>query len=257
MLLVAHVSDTHFDGGDRAERRAVAVVGYLNSLIRTPDVVVVTGDVADHGLDAEYIQARSVFDQLRAPVVFLPGNHDQRGPFRSFLAGDAEQHAASTAVDPEPPINQMIELSSARLALCDSTIPGRDDGYLSDATLTWLTEIVASTTPETALFVCFHHPPVDLHSGLLDPIRQHGEDRLAEVLSHRRDRTFILCGHAHTPAATTFAGVPVIVAPAVASTLVLPWEPPPDTLDYDRAPALALHMLDDSGRLTTHYRTLS
>ncbi len=258
MLLVAHVSDTHFDGGPRAAERATRVVDYLNSLIRPADAVVVSGDVTDHGLDAEYAQVRTVFDQLRTPVYFLPGNHDQRGPFRAFLAGvDADGPTGGPGVDGDAPINQLIQLDRATFALCDSTIPGRLDGYLSEETLGWLAEVAEATDPATALFVCFHHPPVNLHSGLLDPIRQHGEDRLAAVLDGRRGRTVLLCGHAHTPAATTFAGVPLIVGPSVASTLVLPWEPSPDTLDFDRPPALAMHVLDDTGTLTTHYRTLS
>lgn len=252
MLLIAHVSDTHFDGSARAERRALQVVDYLNSLVRPVDAAVVTGDVADNGLDAEYAQARAVLGKLRAPVYFLPGNHDRRAPFRLFLGDDDSGPSAGG----DAPINRLAQLGRATFALCDSTIPGRDDGYLADATLAWLAEVADATDVDAPLFVCFHHPPLPLHSGLLDPIRQHGEERLADVLRRRRGHTFILCGHAHTPAATTFADVPLIVGPGVTSTLVLPWEPSPDTLDYDRPPALAMHVLDEAGRLTTHYRTL-
>jgi len=63
----------------------------------------------------------------------------------------------------------------------------------------------------------------------------------------------VLCGHAHTPAASTFAGRPLLVAPGVVSTLRLPWETAND-IDEQMPPALAFHVLDDDGRLTTHYR---
>jgi hypothetical protein len=47
-----------------------------------------------------------------------------------------------------------------------------------------------------------------------------------------------------------FAGVPMLAAPGVESTMILPWEP------EDRPappPAVAFHLLEDD-RLTTHYR---
>src|SRR5580693_2625588 len=57
MLVVAHVSDVHIDGSEDRDRRLRAVMGYLASLRRPVDVVLVTGDIADHGLAAEYERA--------------------------------------------------------------------------------------------------------------------------------------------------------------------------------------------------------
>ena len=42
-----------------------------------------------------------------------------------------------------------------------------------------------------------------LHTELADTIRLAGEDRLAAVISRRPQVVAILCGHAHTAAATT------------------------------------------------------
>jgi Icc protein len=73
---------------------------------------------------------------------------------------------------------------------------------------------------------------------------------------HRNLAAF-LCGHAHTPAVTTFAGRPLVIAPGVVSTLRFPWEHrahPEDYVHLDPPPALAFHVLTDEGQLTTHYR---
>jgi hypothetical protein len=43
--------------------------------------------------------------------------------------------------------------------------------------------------------------------------------------------------------------------PGVASTLRLPWEGAGD-LDKSMPPAIAFHILDDDGHLTTHYRVV-
>jgi hypothetical protein len=90
----------------------------------------------------------------------------------------------------------------------------------------------------------------------VDGIRQFGEDRLATVLARHPHVAAVLCGHAHTAAATTFAGLPLLVAPGVASTIRLAIEESDESgpVDRDAPPAVAVHVLGDDGRLVTHYR---
>ncbi len=107
------------------------------------------------------------------------------------------------------------------------------------------------------MLVGFHHPPVPLNLPSVHGIRQVGEDRLAALADRHPNIAAFVCGHAHTPAATAFAGRPLLGAPGVVSTLKFPWEPrehPDNHAHLDLPPALAFHILDDEGRLTTHYR---
>jgi Icc protein len=54
IAFIAHVSDTHFGGPPDARARAEAVLAHLLALDPRPDVLLVSGDIADHGLlDAE------------------------------------------------------------------------------------------------------------------------------------------------------------------------------------------------------------
>ena len=64
-----------------------------------------------------------------------------------------------------------------------------------------------------------------------------------------------LCGHAHTPAVTRFADRPLCVAPGVSSTLNLPFEGH-DIVNRGQPPGIAFHVLDDAGRLITHFRSV-
>lgn len=246
MIVIAHVSDTHLDGDTRSADRTMRVMTYLNDLPRPIDAVLVTGDIADHGTSEEYEQARKLLYSPH-PVFTCPGNHDVRQTYREGLLGQDGDHT---------PINQVHDVGAAVFALCDSTIPGRDDGFLAAETIAWLADVLDSTRAGTPVFVCFHHPPVLLHSPFIDEIRQRGEQRLAELIAGHPQVVAVLCGHAHTPAATTFAGRPLLVAPGVASTLKLPWERG-DVLDYRLPPAIAFHILDDNWRLTTHYRVIT
>ncbi|WP_431046993.1 metallophosphoesterase [Streptomyces sp. P1-3] len=247
MIVIAHLSDTHIDGGQRSSERTRVVMDYLEDLPYELDAVLVTGDIADHALPAEYEQARRLLTS-RHPVVVCPGNHDERAAFRQFLLGQPPSAA---------PINQVHHTAACVIALCDSSLPGKDEGFLEYETLMWLEDVLAQAPDEVPVLVGFHHPPAQLHVPFIDGIRQFGADRLAALAERHPNLAAFLCGHAHTPAATTFAGRPLLVAPGVVSTLRLPWEHhahPEDYVHLDQPPALAFHILDDEGRLTTHYR---
>lgn len=250
MIVIAHLSDIHLDGGQRSTERARAVMDHLEALDHDLDAVLVTGDIADHARPAEYELARSLLTS-RHPVLVCPGNHDDRAAFRGHLLGQPESAA---------PVNQVHRAAGFVVALCDSSVPGRDEGFLDDGTLAWLEDVLAGTPAGLPVLVGFHHPPVPLNVPFVDGIRQFGSERLAALADRHPNLLAFLCGHAHTPAATTFAGRPLLVAPGVVSTLRLPWEhraDPGDHVHLDQPPALAFHVLDDEGRLTTHYRYVS
>src|SRR5581483_6906167 len=158
-------------------------------------------------------RVRALVD-LPVPVLLCPGNHDAREAFRKVLLDEA----------PTPgPVNQARVVGGALFAMCDSSIPGRNEGFLADETLDWLDATLSGAADRPA-FVCFHHPPVTLGAPVLDAIRQHGEQRLAALVERHPNVVALLCGHAHSPAASTFAGRPLLVAPGVVSTLLLPFE---------------------------------
>lgn len=253
MIVIAHVSDVHIDGEERATDRTRAVLRYLEELPYDLSAVLVTGDVADHGTPDEYAVARKLLTS-RHPLLVCPGNHDDRAAFRKALLPE------ETPALPYAPVNQVLRGEGFVVALCDSSFPGEHQGLLEDETLEWLDAVLADTPHELPVLVAFHHPPVPLHTPYVDEIRQFGEERLAALADRHPHLTAFLAGHAHTAAATTFAGRPLLVAPGVVSALRLPWENPgPDSphVHLDLPPALAFHVLGDDGRLTTHYRTVT
>lgn len=255
MFVFAHLSDVHLgqdragDGGVRARERAERVLRALDRLPGALDAVVLTGDIADHGTPEEYEEAAKLLADSRHTPLLCPGNHDVRGPYREgLLDGDPAD---------DSPVNALHVLPGAVFAMLDSSIPGRGDGRLDDATLAWLDRSLAEVPRDRPAFVCFHHPPVPLHGRYVDPIRQFGEERLAEVVARHDHVAALLAGHSHTPAVTAFAGRPLVAAPGVVSTLRMPWEGETGgPLDYALPPMLAYHVHDDEGRLTTHFRVV-
>jgi 3',5'-cyclic AMP phosphodiesterase CpdA len=241
-MLIAHVSDTHIGATDEATPRTQRVLAHLDALRQRPDAVLITGDLVDHGAEAEYEELRELLGER--DVLLCPGNHDRREPYRKVLLGAPADGG---------PINSVADRGDARIVLLDSSIPGEDGGRLDDESVAFLADVLDDTPAERRVLVAFHHPPVELHVPFIDAIRQRDEARLAAAVDRHPNVVALLCGHAHTPAASTFAGRPLLVAPGVISTLGLPWETA-DLVDYARPPAIAYHLIDDGGRITTHYR---
>ena len=252
-MILAHISDLHIgqdrgDGGARALQRAQAVVERLNGLDGELDGVLVTGDLADHGLPEEYATVRELLATLRFPVATCPGNHDERRAFLGTLLQEPDEDGA---------INRVHRMGGYTIAMADSSIPGRDDGHLDDDTLTWLDKVLAET--DDPALICFHHPAVRLGIPFVDGIRLTEPEGLAEVVHAHDNVVAVLCGHAHTGATTTFAGRPLVVAPGVVSTAVLPFESTA-VVDYGLPPAVAFHLFDDNAAddrgLVTHFRSV-
>jgi 3',5'-cyclic AMP phosphodiesterase CpdA len=245
MTLLAQISDLHLDGSERATRRATRVMDYLRALPHPVDALLVTGDIADHGEEAEYEEAAQILT-APFPVLTCPGNHDARPAYRKALLGEAPGHG---------PVNQAHHIAGTTILMCDSTIPGRDEGRLDAQTLTWIDTTLAELPEGTAALIAFHQPPVELHHPLPDSGMLEEPGLLADVLERHPQVAAVLTGHAHTAAASTFAARPLIVGPAITWTLRMPWEGD-QVADRDQPPGLAFHVLDDDRRLTTHYRVV-
>ncbi|MFD7372379.1 phosphodiesterase [Streptomyces mirabilis] len=249
MLVLAHISDLHLDGTRRATERAERVRERLWELPGRVDALLVTGDIADHGTEAEYEEAARLLGlrdgEPPFPVLTCPGNHDSRAPYRKALLGQPAS---------EGPVNSVHVFDDAAVLMCDSSIPGQDEGELDEETYAWIGTTLDELDGTVPALLAFHHPPVALHHPLPDAYQLRRPASLATLLERRPEVVGLITGHAHTPAATAFAGRPLVVGPGVTWTLRLPWEGE-GAADRNAPPGFAFHVLADDGRLTSHFRT--
>ena len=101
---------------------------HLLAMDPRPDVLVVSGDVADHGLPEEYAEARAWLDRWEGPLAVCPGNHDVRDAFVAGLGIGTRT---------------VVETGGSRFVMLDSLIDadetGRvDPGRLGEDQLAWL-----------------------------------------------------------------------------------------------------------------------
>jgi 3',5'-cyclic-AMP phosphodiesterase len=243
--LLVQLSDPHvgaaWEGHDPVDALAAAVES-VGRLRPQPDAVLVTGDVTEHGADAENEQARDLLASLEAPLHVLPGNHDDRASLR--------RHFDVPGTGAEP-VNYAADLGPLRLVVVDTTHPGEDPGALDGAQLAWLEEALTAA-PETPTVLAMHHPPLSTGIPPLDRIGLAVGDRraLAAVLERHPQVRRLVGGHLHRALTAELAGRVVVSAPSTylqarfdctSEQLRLVAEPP----------GFAVHVLVD-GELASH-----
>ncbi len=148
--------------------------------------------------------------RLGAPVVWVAGNHDERGALRAGLL-DAE------ATD--EPVTGVWDLDGLRLIALDSTVPGWHHGDLDAGQLDWLRAELAEPAP-LGTILALHHPPLPTHIPFFDILELRDQPGLASAIAGSDVRA-ILAGHLHYSTSGTFAGVPVSVSAASCYTMDL------------------------------------
>jgi 3',5'-cyclic AMP phosphodiesterase CpdA len=220
-MRIAQLSDLHLtpDGAplygvidtEAAFQAALAALHRLHAEGVALDLVLLTGDLANHGHPAAYQRLADGLATLPWPCAVLPGNHDDPSRLRACFAGQAwsEGELACATVD----------LAEGRILLLDTRLPGAEGGALSAAHLAWL-ERAADGRPA---LLAMHHPPFSVGMPAMDAIACAGGDRLAGWLGQHPEVAGLLCGHVHRSVFTAFAGRPAVVAPSTAHQIA--WQP--------------------------------
>jgi len=253
-LFIAQISDLHIKGpaalmaGKVDTAAALArCVKELNRLQPRPDIVVISGDLADTPAPEEYRHLLSLLASLEIPFVAIPGNHDDRAMLRAALP---DQPYAS----PGGALNLMREVGDLDIVLIDSSVPGAAHGEVDAGTLAWLEAALAASADRPALLF-LHHPPFVTGIGLMDAHNLRNADAFGEIVGRHRRVRLIATGHIHRATVTQFAGVTTTICPApnhaialdIAGTLPLSFRLEPA--------AFHLHAWfpgDGFGRVVTH-----
>ena len=222
--------------------RLGATLGAIAMLSRPVDAIVITGDLADNGLDVEYEQVFELVRALDVPVYALPGNHDDRGRLRRHFGISGSDGA---------PVQYGADLGPLRLVCVDSTRPGHDDGELDAHRLEWLDRELAAA-PDAPTMLAMHHPPFVTGMPAFDRIGLPDGDRraLSAVIERHPQILTIVAGHIHTISVGAIAGRPAVTVPGTYAKAHLRLDA--DHLEFvSEPPTFAVHVLADGG-LTTH-----
>jgi 3',5'-cyclic-AMP phosphodiesterase len=228
---------------DTAQYLARAVAA-LNALVPRPDVVVVTGDLVDHGEPSEYEHLRRLLAPLQMPVFVIPGNHDAREPLREAFRDGGYLPA-------EGYLQYSIEDYPLRLVALDTLIPGRHDGELCAERLGWLDAALAAQ-PARPTAILMHHPPFATGITYMDNFGLGNATGLAEIVGRHSQIERILCGHLHRAIDRRFAGTVAGTAPSTAHQIRLNLVPDARISFVFEPPGYQLHLWQAETGLVTH-----
>ena len=157
-MLIAQISDPHLRPRgvlyqDLVDSNAMfaAAVDHLNGLLPQPDVVILSGDLVDHGSAEEYAVAREILAAIRQPLLMIPGNHDEREAFRAAFPDH-------TYLPRSGPLHFVADdLGPVRIIGLDVTVPGAHHGDMDDAAVAWLDEALAREPDRPTLMMMHQH----------------------------------------------------------------------------------------------------
>jgi 3',5'-cyclic AMP phosphodiesterase CpdA len=252
-MLIAQLSDLHVMPHGALAYGVVDTNPFVERAFKTvseldprPDVVILSGDLTDGGLDAEYdILAALIRRHLHMPVYVIPGNHDRREGMKARLG-----HLPGVSADPEF-IHYVVDDHPVRLVMLDSIVAQQSHGELCAARLAFL-ERALSEAPKKPTLVVLHHPPFLTGIAHMDEVSLRRPEAFEAVIRRHPQVERILCGHAHRPIIARFGGTLVQVAPSVAHQVVLDLRPDgPATFNLE-PPAFLLHHWRPEARLVSH-----
>lgn len=256
-VLIAQITDIHvgFASDEQPEKlnlaRFRATLARLMNGPNRPDLLVLSGDITDHGDAESFAKTTEMLRDCPFPIMPLVGNHDSR---EGLLGAFPQVQAADGGF-----LHYVIEAGLGLRIICLDTLEdGRHGGAFCEARANWLSARLAEA-PDVPTLIFMHHPPVVSGIDWMDPAPNEAWIiRLRAVLTGQHQVQAIHCGHLHRQITTSFAGIPLGVTPSVAPLVAMDLTPInkdiPDSRELITAepPTYALHRWDGAS-LVSHY----
>ncbi len=256
-VLIAQMTDIHVGFAPHEQPEELNLARFRATLARLidgpnrPDMLVLTGDITDHGDAESFAKTSELLRDCPFPIIPMVGNHDSRagllGAFPQVVPADGGF------------LHFVIDGGMGLRIICLDTLEdGRHGGAFCEARAAWLAARLAEA-PHAPTLIFMHHPPVVAGIDWMDPApNEPWIVRLRSVLAGQSQVQGIHCGHLHRQITTRFAGIPLGVTPSVAPLVAMDLTPIDQHTPDDRElittepPTYALHRWDGV-RLVSHY----
>ena len=251
-MLICQLTDLHVHPGGDADgpsesntltERALRVAAGFTP---RPDVVIITGDLTEHGLASEYAHLSALLaNTLSVPVYVIPGNHDDRENLRAGLG-----HLPGVTTDAQF-VQYTVEHYPVRLVMLDTLVPGSPHGALSAAQLQWLDHTLAEQ-PARPTLIGMHHPPFVTGIPHMDQIALLDQGAFRATIARHRQVERIVCGHHHRPVIGQCEHVTATISPSVVHQVGLTFDSQDPGAFIFEPPAFQLHKWSEEDGFVTH-----
>lgn len=189
MLRIAHLTDLHLPAhsdetvaGRHADHALESILSCALAL--NPDLLLLTGDLADGGEESAYLRLRQRLRSLKCPILAVPGNHDHPARMRQALG----IHAWG--------VGRVVDLKGWRIMGLSSYWRGHAKGRLGIIQRRWLNQQLMQL-PSRPTLLAIHHPPIATGSAWLDAMGLDDAWALKRLLRRHPQVRAVLFGHGH------------------------------------------------------------
>ena len=187
MPFIAQISDLHVGSINFVEELLVNAIDDLNDI--HPDVTIITGDITDNGYFLEFQKAVTYLDEIKSPILVVPGNHDAR-------------HVGDECFE-ELIKNRYGILKDKKHGLkvigLDSSEPDLDYGRVGRSQQNWMAHELRNADKENLYkIIALHHHIIPVpKTGRERNVLSDAGDILQTLMTEKAD--LVLSGHKHMP----------------------------------------------------------
>jgi Icc protein len=207
-LRVLQITDTHLFGDENGrlagmdtDASSLEVIERVLGEFLPVDLILATGDIAHHGFEQAYRRFKQRFEQLGAPTLVIPGNHDQPRLLKQIMQGGRVQ------------ARDHFLLGNWSFIMLDSTVSGTNGGHLSAHELELL-ERRLREHPDRHAMVCLHHHPVSMQCDWIDSIGVDNGDEFFALIDRFPQVRSVVWGHVHQEFSSERNGVRLFASPS-------------------------------------------
>lgn len=205
MIKIVVLSDLHIvpegklsHGLDTTERLE-AGIQFVNSRHADADLIILAGDLADHGETAAYQRLKASLEKFVFPPVLTLGNHDNIDRF-------VDQFGMELLNDQTDKIDHVIDKNGHRIIVMDTSVPGQSGGRLEERQLVWLQQCL-DTANGLPVIIIMHHNMTSFGVPTDGIILENGE-AFARIAGTCATLRHVIAGHVHMSVSGTMMGVP-------------------------------------------------
>jgi 3',5'-cyclic-AMP phosphodiesterase len=187
MPFIAQISDLHIGSLNFKEELLVNAIDELNSL--DPDVTIITGDITENGYYLEFQKAVPYLDEIKSPILVVPGNHDAR-----HVGDECFEELIKNRYDILKDKKHGLKVIGL-----DSSEPDLDYGRVGRSQQNWMEkELIKADEENLYKIIALHHHIIPVpKTGRERNVLSDAGDILQSLMSGRAD--LVLSGHKHMP----------------------------------------------------------
>lgn len=187
--MIVQVSDCHLPADTGQDYRGINPHQNLQLLIPAvkamkPDAILATGDLSEDGSPESYRLLKDYLAQIGAPVLALPGNHDEPALLNEVFPGSPMDTIAVSGHD------------AWRIIRFNSCLPGEPEGLVSDRAVADAAALLGSG-PQKHTLLAVHHHPIAVDCPWIDKYPLLKPQKLLQLIDRFSQVKAVTWGHIH------------------------------------------------------------